>query len=80
MVVEVADTTLAFDLRPKVPLYAGCGIAEVWVVDVNGSVIHVLREPREAGYRTSFSAAEGQSVACVVLPEAVIEVRELFPA
>lgn len=80
LVVEVADTTLAFDLGTKVPLYARCGIAEVWVVDVNGRVVHVFREPGAAGYQISFSAAAGQSVACVAVPEVVVEVRELFPA
>jgi len=31
-VVEVADTTLPFDLGTKIPLYAAAGIAEAWVV------------------------------------------------
>ena len=78
LVVEVADTTLKFDLRTKAPLYARCGIAEVWVIDVNGRLVHVFREPREAGYQATSSAAAGQSVACAALPEVVIEVRELF--
>ncbi len=28
LVVEVADSTLSFDIGTKIPLYAGCGIAE----------------------------------------------------
>jgi len=80
LAVEVADTTLAFDLGTKVPLYARCGIAEVWVVDVNEQAIHVFREPSAAGYRTNFTAASGQSVACAALPGVLIEVRELFSA
>src|SRR6266487_355884 len=34
LMVEVADTTLPFDMDTKVPLYARSGIAEVWVVDL----------------------------------------------
>ena len=78
LVVEVADTTLIFDLRTKVPLYARCGIAEVWVVDVNERVIHVFREPSSTGYGTSLTIRPGQRAACVAVPEAVIEVGELF--
>jgi Uma2 family endonuclease len=33
LVVEVADTSLAYDIGVKVPLYARHGIPEVWVVD-----------------------------------------------
>src|SRR5690554_3847041 len=32
LLIEVAASTLAFDLREKVPLYARAGIGEVWVV------------------------------------------------
>jgi Uma2 family endonuclease len=79
LVIEVADTTLSFDLRTKVPLYARCGIAEAWVVDVNERVIHVFRDPG-AGYGTSLIARPGQNVACVAVPEALLEVGELFSA
>lgn len=80
LVIEVADTTRAFDLGTKVPLYARCGIAEVWVVDVIESTIHVFREPNAAGYGTSLTVKPGQSVACAAVPEASLEVRELFSA
>jgi Uma2 family endonuclease len=80
LVVEIADTTRAFDLGTKVPLYARCGITEVWVVDVNERAIHVFRDPGPAGYGTSFTARPGQSVACVAVPEASLEVAELFSA
>jgi len=80
LVVEVADTTLAFDLRTKVPLYARSGIPEAWVVDVNERTIHVFREPGEGGYTTTFAAPMGRSVASVALPQVVVEVSELFPA
>ncbi len=80
LVVEVADTTLAFDLATKVPLYGRCGIAEAWVVDVNARVIHVFREPGAAGYGTTLIVKPGDNVACVAVPEVSLEVGELFPA
>jgi Uma2 family endonuclease len=80
LVVEVADTTRAFDLGTKVPLYARCGITEVWVIDVSEGAIHVFRDPGPAGYGTSFTVGPGQGVACVAVPEASLEVGELFSA
>jgi Uma2 family endonuclease len=78
LAVEVADTTLAFDLRAKVPLYARCGVREVWVIDVNERVIHVFRDPGTAGYGTNLVVKTGETARCVALPEAFIEVGELF--
>jgi len=42
LVVEIADNSLAEDLNVKVPLYARHAIPEVWVLDVNQSVLHVF--------------------------------------
>ena len=78
LVAEVADTTLNFDLRVKVPLYARCGIVEAWVIDVNDRVVHVFREPGERGYRASFVANAGQAIECVALPGVVIDVGQIF--
>ena len=79
LVVEVGDTSLSFDLRAKVPLYARCGIPEVWVIDLDERLVRIFREPRADGYGITLSAAVGQRIACAALPEAAIEVGELFP-
>jgi Uma2 family endonuclease len=50
LAVEVSDTTLRFDLRTKLPLYARHGVEEVWVADVNRSGIHVCRCRTDLGY------------------------------
>jgi Uma2 family endonuclease len=43
LIIEVADTTLAYDLGTKVPLYERHGIPEVWVVELEGRQVHVFR-------------------------------------
>ena len=77
--IEVADTTLGFDLGRKAPLYARGGIPEAWVVDVNARVIHVHREPADGGYATNSVARPGDRVSCAALPDVFVEVAELFP-
>ena len=37
LIIEVADTSLAYDRSVKLPLYARAGIAEVWLVDLNAA-------------------------------------------
>jgi Uma2 family endonuclease len=41
LVVEVADTSLAFDTTQKLELYAWAGIPEYWVLDLTGRLFLV---------------------------------------
>ncbi len=80
LLVEVADTTLPFDLGTKIPLYARCGIAEAWVIDVRERVVRVFRDPSASGYRTSFTVQGDESVTALALPAIAVSVAALFPA
>ena len=51
VIVEVSDTTLAYDRDVKLSLYARHGIPEVWLLDVNAGELTVYREPAEGQYR-----------------------------
>ena len=79
LVVEVADTTAAFDLGTKVPLYARAGVPEVWVVDVSERAIRIFRDPAEGGYGATFAAQVGERIACAALPEVALGIAGLFP-
>jgi len=58
LVIEVADSTLAYDLRGKAQAYARHGVREYWVIDPNARqvFVHVLQadgvygEPRQAEF------------------------------
>ena len=79
LVVEVADTTLSFDLGTKIPLYARGGITEAWVVDLQERAVRVFRDPSPSGYRASFTVSGGGSVAPLALPAVDVAFSELFP-
>lgn len=79
LAVEVSDSTVAFDIGRKVPLYGRCGVPEVWVVDVNEGVIRVYRQPNGLGYGESYTAGPGDRIECQLLPQVWIDVRELLP-
>jgi hypothetical protein len=44
----------------------------------NRRTVHVYREPSGRGYRTSFTAEAAARIGSSALPEAWVEVRELF--
>jgi Uma2 family endonuclease len=59
LVIEVADTSLAFDREAKIPLYASCGIPESWLVDLIHHEIHVFRRPDGAKYQETLVFRSG---------------------
>jgi len=79
LVLEVADTTLEFDLGTKVPIYAKAGIIESWVIDLHDRTVRVFRDPSASGYRTSFTVARAQTVGASALPAVELAVGSLFP-
>src|SRR5579864_513652 len=50
LVVEVAESSLDYDLRTKVPLYAAHGVREYWVIDAKTLLTTVHRQPSVNGY------------------------------
>jgi Uma2 family endonuclease len=77
-VIEISDTMLLFDRGAKLRMYAKAGIADYWVVDVNGKTIEVCRDPHDIGYATRTIIAKGESVAFVAFPDVVFAVDELL--
>ncbi len=46
LILEVSDTTLAYDRREKASLYAKAGIQDYWIVNINGAQVEVYRQPQ----------------------------------
>jgi Uma2 family endonuclease len=78
LVVEVADTTLSFDLTTKAALYARAGIVEYWVLDVPGRRLIVHRHPQLGKYTTILIYSEQESVAPLAAPQAMFKVADAF--
>jgi Uma2 family endonuclease len=78
MLVEVAVSTLAFDLNTKAGLYARAGIADYWVLDVRGRRMLVHRDPEEGKYRSIVACSEDELVATLSAPAAQIRVGDLL--
>jgi Uma2 family endonuclease len=78
LLIEVSDRSLAYDQGVKLGLYARYGVAEYWVVDLEGRRIHTYREPSAQGYARTlvFTAADG--VAPQAFPGVMIAVGEIF--
>ena len=79
LIVEVADTTIRFDLGPKALLYARSGVPEYWVADVAAHQIRVHRGPSHEGY-AEVTIYRGDEVAMMAArPASPVVVTTLFP-
>jgi Uma2 family endonuclease len=51
LLIEVADTSLAYDKGPKLDAYARGGVLEVWVIDAVRRTIFIHRNPDQGRYQ-----------------------------
>jgi len=79
LVMEVAQTSLAYDRSTKLRLYASAGIPEYWVVDCVAESIEINRSPQADGYREVVRATEPTAtVALQAFPDVVLTLAEIF--
>jgi Uma2 family endonuclease len=79
LLVEISDTTLAFDLGTKARLYARAGIREYWVVDIAGQRIVVHRSPRAGVYEDVIACGAGENIEPLFAPGMGFRVDDAFP-
>jgi len=78
LVVEVADSSLSYDRKVKMLLYAEAGIPESWLVDVNSKTLFVYRRPSPEGYQDVRAYRRGESVSPEAFPDVQFTVDEML--
>lgn len=86
LVIEIAESSVAYDSRDKAHLYAAGGIQDYWVVDLIHRKLLVFRDPAAdanrpfgAFYRTATTHDPAAVVAPLAAPQAGIKVSDLLP-
>jgi len=80
LVIEVAVSSLDRDLGLKTALYAGAGIDEYWVFDLDAGRIVVHRHPTTSGYAERFEVARGQRLDAAAVSVPTLAVDQLLEA
>jgi Uma2 family endonuclease len=78
LLIEVGDSSVAFDREVKTPLYAGAGIPEVWIVDLLADCIEVYRRPGARGYAEVTRHLRGGRMSPAALPDIVVDVSAVL--
>ena len=79
LLIEVAETSLAYDRSTKLRLYATAGIPEYWVVDCGVESVEVHRMPAADGYRAVHCVSGANAtVTLQAFPDVTLALAELF--
>lgn len=78
LIVEVSDTTLAYDLKKKLPRYAAAKVPELWAIDVASSRLLIHREPEKSRYAVVRELMPPARVKAVLLPDFELDLAALF--
>jgi Uma2 family endonuclease len=86
LVVEVSESTLAYDRGEKSSLYASAGIPDYWILNLVDRCLEVHRDPIPMtgqpyghGYRTRAQYFANDTVAPLAAPSGVIRIADLLP-
>lgn len=77
LAIEVADTSLRYDLGRKLGTYAAYGIPEVWVINAHTLVTHVRRILWSEGYRESFDVGPEETMTAIKAPSVSMSLAAL---
>jgi len=78
LVIEVSESSLAYDTGEKAELYAAAGVADYWVVDVSARAIEARREPVGGRYRSLKTHTGDDEVCPLAVPEVALRPSILF--
>ncbi|MBV9280113.1 MAG: Uma2 family endonuclease [Chloroflexi bacterium] len=78
LVVEVADTSVAYDRGLKIPLYWRSGIAESWLIDLTRGTVTVYGDVGPSGYGTSREVRRGEQLAPLAFPDRVLAIADML--
>jgi len=74
LLVEVLDSSLAYDQEIKLPLYAWAGVREVWLVNLPEQSIDCYSHPTAQGYRLCERFFAGDTIQPDVMPDVTANV------
>jgi Uma2 family endonuclease len=78
LLIEVAESSLRYDRKVKLPLYARHGVPEVWIVVLERGTVEVCRAPGKEGYAAVSWLGAGDVLEPVLLPGVRIAVADII--
>jgi Uma2 family endonuclease len=80
LIVEVAWSSLTYDLGEKSALYARYGVPELWVLDLTQDRLMIHREPTADGYASVVELPRGETISPVAFPDVSFSADDILGA
>ena len=77
LVVEVAETSLSYDVKTKLPLYASHGVRGYWVINAITRITTVYQRPAGNVYSVSEKIPPNARLVPSLVPELAVSLGEL---
>jgi Uma2 family endonuclease len=77
LIVEVADSSLRYDLGTKAGIYARLGLAELWVINADTLATTVHRKPAPTGYAETPELAPSELLEPALAPHLAVSLGAL---
>jgi Uma2 family endonuclease len=84
LVIEVADSSIDYDQKVKIPLYAQAGIVDYWIFNLLDNCLEFYSEPYqnkqgEFGYSSKRIVLPTQVISLPCFPDLQLDLRKIFP-
>jgi Uma2 family endonuclease len=77
LIIEVSDSTLAYDRDVKSPRYSADGVPELWIVDARGRAVGVHRAPIDGAWTFVDRFTSGRVISALCAPSAAFDPTSL---
>lgn len=78
LLIEVADTSVAYDREEKISRYAAAGVPEAWIVDLSQQLIEQYTSPAKGHYTHIQKVLRGERITSPTLPRIALNTSLLF--
>ena len=80
LLIEVSDTSLAYDRGAKLAAYARAGVPEVWIANLPDGRVEAYTEPAGGEYAVVRHYYPGSSISPQAFPDIALEVARIIAA
>ena len=78
LLIEVADSSLAYDQNQKLRLYALHNIFEYWLLNINDSCLEIYRQPHNGLYAEKTTLRAGDKITLSQLDNISINIADIL--
>jgi Uma2 family endonuclease len=78
LLVEVSLSTLSYDRRRKLPLYARSGVPEVWIVNLRDGRVEQNSQPVDGSYQQTRILGADEVIGPLYIPRIEVKVSDIL--